>query len=71
MERRDEMKEIIELLQNEIIEVTERKSKHEQIKLLAMKEGNSNEKVNKMIEYYKDKISNLGIAINLINNYKP
>jgi len=62
------MKEVIEVLQHEIIEAIDMRLKYEKIQLQAMKDNTPNMTIDSMVQYYKDRITQFENAIKILNN---
>jgi len=62
------MKEVIEVLQHEIIEAIDMRLKYEKIQLQAMKDNTPNTTIDSMVQYYKDRINQFENAIKILNN---
>jgi len=62
------MKDVIDVLQEEIIEATDMKAKYEKIQLQAMKDETPNTTIDSMVKYYEDRILQFKEAIKILNN---
>jgi len=62
------MKEVIEVLQKEIIEAIDMRLMYEKIQLQAMKDETPNTTIDSMVKYYEDRILQFKEAIKILNN---